>query len=539
MGLAAVPLRQWIVQSKDPLSVVHEIGLAITSSLVLEEALAAVARCLAEAFDVWECDLFEYRPQHDELRALAVWARELRQVDSDFVGSKPSGSPIAPATAASSTRLVRISTSSATRRSTSSSARSMAYWGEKSNLFVPLLIQDQIVGCMALVEKRELRYLRRADLELLDIIARPAALVVQHARTQHRHEEQRRRLTSLVESTRAITSTIVPGDVLRLVAQHAAQALEAPVVCRLRIPARDRGVVVTRSSFGTGSGRICAGLDEPKPEAIDAFAGDREMSRARQRSSKSVSRPGSAGGKRGRRCAAGANDRPPRPVRRGRPVARSSSRVVETRYDRRFTVDEVELLHAFAEQAAIAIENARLYQRIEEQAITDGLTGLYNHRYFYDRLDQELARAARYDAPVSLLMIDLDDFKAFNDRYGHLAGDGRCVHLGRRAPRAGASRRRPGGALRRRRVRRAAAQYGGGRHGAVAGRRRRSRTHPGECGRDRFDTGAEAGSDHLTVCVGVAGHVQPGGVEELVAHADEAAYRAKRGGKDRVEVYGV
>ena len=73
--------------------------------------------------------------------------------------------------------------------------------------------------------------------------------------------------------------------------------------------------------------------------------------------------------------------------------------------------------------AAIAIQNARLYASLEHLAITDGLTGLYNHRYFYDRLAQEVARAQRYELPLSLLMIDIDDFKAYNDRYGHRAGD--------------------------------------------------------------------------------------------------------------------
>ena len=56
-------------------------------------------------------------------------------------------------------------------------------------------------------------------------------------------------------------------------------------------------------------------------------------------------------------------------------------------------------------------------------AITDGLTGLYNHRHFYERLAQEVKRALRYDLPLSLLMIDIDDFKLFNDRLGHPSGD--------------------------------------------------------------------------------------------------------------------
>ncbi len=104
--------------------------------------------------------------------------------------------------------------------------------------------------------------------------------------------------------------------------------------------------------------------------------------------------------------------------------------LVEKRRVRRFTAEERALATTLAALAAVAIENARLYGDVEQLAITDGLTGLYNHRYFYDRLAQEVARAHRYGVPLSLLMIDIDDFKAYNDRNGHRAGDALLRELG-------------------------------------------------------------------------------------------------------------
>jgi len=68
-------------------------------------------------------------------------------------------------------------------------------------------------------------------------------------------------------------------------------------------------------------------------------------------------------------------------------------------------------------------ENKRLFEEVKNLSITDGLTGLYNNRYFSETLKNELARATRYRCPLSLLMIDIDDFKKLNDRYGHLAGN--------------------------------------------------------------------------------------------------------------------
>lgn len=90
---------------------------------------------------------------------------------------------------------------------------------------------------------------------------------------------------------------------------------------------------------------------------------------------------------------------------------------------REFTPDQIDLALTIAGQVAASIENAQLYARTQQLAITDGLTGLYNNRHFYQTLEKELRRSRRYGHPCSLLMLDLDDFKRYNDRYGHLAGD--------------------------------------------------------------------------------------------------------------------
>jgi len=88
----------------------------------------------------------------------------------------------------------------------------------------------------------------------------------------------------------------------------------------------------------------------------------------------------------------------------------------------RLTPEEVSLLQPVGHQVGVAIENARLHEETKRLAITDGLTGLYNRRHFYQVLEVELLRVARYDALLSLIMLDIDDFKAYNDTYGHLAG---------------------------------------------------------------------------------------------------------------------
>jgi diguanylate cyclase (GGDEF)-like protein len=82
-----------------------------------------------------------------------------------------------------------------------------------------------------------------------------------------------------------------------------------------------------------------------------------------------------------------------------------------------------EILIIFSRQAALTIENAKLFAKVEDMALKDTLTGLYNRRYFQQILDYELNRAKRYHQPISLIFLDVDHFKKINDNYGHSAGD--------------------------------------------------------------------------------------------------------------------
>jgi diguanylate cyclase (GGDEF)-like protein len=91
--------------------------------------------------------------------------------------------------------------------------------------------------------------------------------------------------------------------------------------------------------------------------------------------------------------------------------------------------DATRLLTALSSQAAVAIEQVHLNERAKLLAITDGLTGLYNHRHFYERFVVELERAKRFGHSLSLIMADVDHFKLLNDRFGHLAGDAVLAEL--------------------------------------------------------------------------------------------------------------
>jgi diguanylate cyclase (GGDEF)-like protein len=82
-----------------------------------------------------------------------------------------------------------------------------------------------------------------------------------------------------------------------------------------------------------------------------------------------------------------------------------------------------EVLQTLANQAGLALENARRVRQVQELAVRDGLTGLHNHRYFQERLGEELIKADRYHKDLCLILMDVDHFKKFNDQYGHPEGD--------------------------------------------------------------------------------------------------------------------
>lgn len=84
---------------------------------------------------------------------------------------------------------------------------------------------------------------------------------------------------------------------------------------------------------------------------------------------------------------------------------------------------DMAMVSQYARLTGLAIDNLRTYEQVSELALRDGLTGTYNHRHFQDVLESELHRLDRYGEKLSLMLMDVDDFKSFNDRFGHPEGD--------------------------------------------------------------------------------------------------------------------
>ena len=195
----------------------------------------------------------------------------------------------------------------------------------------------------------------------------------------------------------------------------------------------------------------------------------------------------------------------------------------------RLSEHESRLVSALADQAALAIENARLFAKLEELSTHDELTGLPNRRSFKERLAREMADSKRYGHPLSVMVIDVDHFKKLNDREGHPAGDAALIEVSRVLK----------SSLREVDM---VARYGGEEFVVVLSRTAETdATKVGEKLREgvaAIDLPSAAGQPlgYLSVSIGVAQLEDGEDADSIVQRADRAVYVAKKEGRNRVSL---
>lgn len=400
-------LMQQTSRRTEELHILNEIGRALSSTLDLEELFEKIFSELQRLFDVSNFYIAFYDSARDEIRFEVEVKDNVRAAPH----SRPAGNRLTEYMIRTRQPvLIREKFGEETRRlGVEVRAETGCFCG------VPLVLYDRAIGAMAVHSAQE-RAFDEGHLELMRVLASQAGIAIENARLFREEQKKSRHLNLLNNVSRHAITTLNPDEML------------AEVMVEM-----ERNL--SYSHIGLGM------LDYSSKEIVIQAEGGKRRGALNRRIALGeglvgqVARSGQMAALRGR-------DRGgPQPMLEDSesaialPVVYADQLLgvlyVETLESQEFLEEEILLLRTLADQVAGALHNALTFQKAQEQAITDGLTGVKTHRFFMEALAAEWKRSTRGGRPFSLVLVDLDHFKFVNDFHGHLAGDTVLQRIGR------------------------------------------------------------------------------------------------------------
>lgn len=383
---------------------------------------------------------------------------------------------------------------------------------EGSAIGVPMLDKEHLLGVIY-VESTRKNELQADDVETLQTLANQVATAIQKARLHTRTQEHLQAMTTLQSISRTISSSLELDEILNSVIQLLKESFGYTY---LSIYLLRGDILYMGTQLGYPESQLIPEIPltagvigrtarSKETQFVRQVDGDSDFLRASYQVTSEIAVP----------------------------LLKDDNVLgvlnVESDRDGQLGENDVNLLNTLAGSVAIAIDNARLHAEVKRMALTDVVSGLANRRAFDDLLDAEIARAGRYHHPLSLIILDLDSFKEYNDRWGHPAGD---VRLREIADLLRLNVRDPD----------VAARYGGeefaiilpstSKSGAVRLAERLRRSAESSAPQKQEDHCPVPG---YTISLGVATFPDDAAsVEELLLMADNAELTAKRLGKNRV-----
>jgi diguanylate cyclase (GGDEF)-like protein len=401
------------------LSLLLKVGTLASQRDTLEEVLPHIAASITTELPVTTCKILLWNPENQALtsygssplRSLRNWGasaaqslniQEFPQIGGLFQTGRYQIFGESSALSPDGARLISI----------------LAFSAAKTLGLFPLMTKGKILGLIAVGENRawEREPFTQEKIDLLQTLAIQIASAIDNAGLFKAVQHQAQRLAVLNEVGKAIGSTLELDDLLELIYNQLSKV----------IPTETYYVALNEPEEGTLDFRIL--IDDGKrfpPQRIPLTQGlsswvieNRRPLLVRQMSKEIDSLP-------------------VRPIQLGQQQASESWLGVPVQTGERdlgilaiasyvpfaFDEDDMTLLTNIAAQAALALDNARQHAAVKEQARRDSLTGALNHGCFLTLLDESIQLASRQNSSVSLIMLDIDLFKEYNDRYGHLVGD--------------------------------------------------------------------------------------------------------------------
>ncbi len=260
------------------------------------------------------------------------------------------------------------------------------YAATRSELAIPLMVRDEVVGVLDCHSNRPESF-DHETVDLLMLFATQASIGLQNAKL---YSQVQRRAAQLEAINAIAKRTTVELDLKELLDRLCTQLPNSFPVEHVSIFLRDEdGNLVLRAQQGTSPIPMKIGDALPEGHPVTAAGEGREELRL--------------------------------------PLVSFGENLgllaCVTRQGESILPNDRQALESVADILATATQNARYVDRVRQLAFRDGLTGIFNRRYFESRLIEEITRAARYGAGVSILMVDLDQFKRVNDEFGHMLGD--------------------------------------------------------------------------------------------------------------------
>jgi diguanylate cyclase (GGDEF)-like protein len=356
-------------------TILYDASQAVLSTFDLDEVLNQVLEIVRDYFNLQSGSIFLLDETTQQLVVRAHFGDPVLPAD----GSVPFGKGIT-GTAAKARRPIYSPDVTVDPRYLGHFA------GTRSELAIPLMVRDEVVGVLDCHSDRPEAF-DNETVDLLTLFATQASIGLQNAKL---YSQLQRRAAQLEAINSIAKRTTVELDLKELLDRLCSQLPQSFPVEHVSIFLRDDdGNLVLSAQQGTAPIDIKLGETLPEGQAYTSAGEDREE----------VSLPLVSFGE------------------------NLGVLVCVHQRNRAFLPNDAQALESVADILATATQNARYVDRVRQLAYRDGLTGVFNRRYFESRLVEEITRAARYGSGVSVLMVDLDLFKTINDEFGHMLGD--------------------------------------------------------------------------------------------------------------------
>ncbi|HEY2456397.1 MAG TPA: diguanylate cyclase [Candidatus Acidoferrum sp.] len=394
-------LIQQTSRRSEELHVLNEIGRALSSTLNQEDLMAKIWEELRRLFDVENL----YLASMDPLRDVLQFDLEMVQGERMPKRSRPAGNHLTE-------YVLRTRQPVLIRENYVTEVNKLGVDPKRINgsfCGVPLVAYDRAIGVLCIYSDQE-RAFDEGHLELLRVLASEASIAIENARLFQEERTKARHLSLVNLISRDAIATLNPDEVLAKIAEQLENGLTYDHIGIALLDYTTRELVVQAES---GKRRGMLGTRLPLDAGLIGQVA---------RTGKAATYRSHSGSPSG-----------PRPVlpdtltAMALPIfyADHLHGVLYVETPERVDISEEEslLLHTLADLTAGALHNALTFQKAQEQAITDGLTGVKTHRFFMEALSSEWKRSSRAGRAFALVLMDLDRFKFVNDFYGHLEGD--------------------------------------------------------------------------------------------------------------------